>query len=95
METHRTKQPSSSMQKEVGVSTEYQTSKRSDVHFDMIAQSLTRMRATYHSSHDPTIERQSMSRSHAQGGSKYKLVVAEKATVEAALRQLFEGKADW
>jgi len=83
------------VKKEVSISTEFQTSKRSDVHYDAIAQSLTRMRATYHSSQDPTQERQSMSRSHAQGGSTFKFTVADRANVEAQLRQVFEGKVDW
>jgi len=83
------------VKKKVSISTEFQTSKRTEVQYDAIAQSLTRMRATYHTSQDPTEERQSMSRSHAKGGTTFKMTVVDQPRVEAALRQVFEGKADW
>ncbi|KAL6076894.1 Coactosin-like protein [Balamuthia mandrillaris] len=84
------------VKKFVSVSCEYQTEKRTDIHYDPIAQAITRMRATYHTSHEPTQERQAMSRSSAQGGgSTSKLVIVDKAKVVAGLKEVYEAKADW
>lgn len=84
------------VKKAVGISCEYQTSLLSEVDYDPIAHAITRMSSTYHTSTDPTAQRQAMSSSHGRaGGAKSKLILVDREAAEAALREVFEGRADW
>jgi hypothetical protein len=77
----------------ISISSEFQTSKKDDINYDNIAQSLTRMRPTYHTTTQPSTERKQMSGGTSKGTSKLQIVDQER--VEAGLREVYEGRADW
>jgi len=83
--------------KAVGVATacEFQTDKRDDILYETIAQSITRMRPSYHSSSTSSVHRQEMSRSHASGGQKSRLNIVDPPKLEQGLKDVFERRADW
>jgi len=77
----------------VSVASEYQTARIEDINFDNIAQTLTRMRPSYHTSTHATTERKQMS--EGKHGTSSKLIVLDEDTAKAGLKQIFDGTADW
>eukprot|EP01100_Stratorugosa_tubuloviscum_P006262 TRINITY_DN270_c2_g1_i1.p1 TRINITY_DN270_c2_g1~~TRINITY_DN270_c2_g1_i1.p1 ORF type:complete len:330 (+),score=163.79 TRINITY_DN270_c2_g1_i1:41-991(+) len=79
----------------VSISAEFQPSAIPDITYDNLGQTLSRMRPAYHSSSTASAQRQAMSRSRSQAAKTSQLVVANRESAEAGLREVYEARADW
>jgi len=78
----------------VSISCEYQTDQLTEISYDPIAQSITRMRPAYGSSTEVSATRKEMSAGKS-GGTPSKLIIMNEASVVSALKSVFLAEKDW
>jgi len=79
----------------VSISTVFETGNISDINFETIAQSLTRIRPVYATSGEVPDEKKTMSKSYGSHGTQSRMRVINDDEAMTGLRAVFDGSADW